>query len=62
MLAKEYRLLGALAETGSFVRPIAFFREWEHAFLVEEHLAGRQLSQLSIAANPLVTLTCPATR
>ncbi len=62
VLEKEHRLLSALADTGHFVRPVALFREWEHAFLAEEHLEGPQLGQLSIALNPLCTrrLDAPA--
>lgn len=56
VLEKEHRLLQTLADTDRFVRPVAFFREWEHAFLAEEHLDGQQLGQLSIALNPLCTL------
>jgi len=62
VLEKEHRLLQLLADTGRFVRPVAFFREWEHAFLAEERLDGQQLGQLSISLNPLcnLDLTGPA--
>ena len=56
VLEKEYRLLRRLAGSGWFVRPVAFFREWEHAFLVEEYVESKQLSQHSIAINPVLTL------
>ncbi|MFD9130119.1 class III lanthionine synthetase LanKC, partial [Kitasatospora sp. NPDC059571] len=55
VLEKEYRLLCALADTGRFVRPVDFFREWEHAFLVEEVLDGPHYSRHCITANPVIT-------
>jgi hypothetical protein len=53
VLEKEYRLLGRLADTGYFVRPIAFFRESEHAFLAEEFLPGGHLGKATVTRNPL---------
>lgn len=53
VLEKEHRLLEALSDTGYFVQPVAFVREWEHAFLVEEFLEGQHLGQVSIANNPV---------
>lgn len=52
-LEKEYHLLELLADTGLYVAPVAFFREWEHAFLVEDHLEGDHLGHVSISNNPL---------
>jgi serine/threonine protein kinase len=52
-LEKEHRLLDRLSDTGYFVRPIAFFREWEHAFLVQEYVAGDHLGRYSIGTHPL---------
>src|SRR4051794_34329151 len=40
VLEKEYRLLQKLAATGYTIKPIAYFREWEHAFLAEEFVPG----------------------
>jgi hypothetical protein len=56
VLEHEYRVLCRLADTGYFVRPVTFFREWDHAFLVEEYLDAQKLSQYSIATNPLYDL------
>jgi hypothetical protein len=42
-LRKEFRLLGRLASLGVTPRPIAYFEEWEHSFLVEEYLRGDTL-------------------
>jgi hypothetical protein len=54
MLTKEYQILTKLADTGRFARPVELFSEWEHLFLVEEFIAGEQMSTRSIKANPLV--------
>ncbi|WP_033825653.1 class III lanthionine synthetase LanKC [Kitasatospora sp. MBT63] len=56
VLAKEYRLLTELADTGLFVRPVDFFHECGHAFLVEEVLDGLHYGRHSIVHNPVVTL------
>ncbi|WP_221090268.1 class III lanthionine synthetase LanKC [Deinococcus aquaedulcis] len=42
-LRKEYRLLTQLSGTGLAPEPVAFFTEWEHAFLVQERLKGKTL-------------------
>jgi serine/threonine protein kinase len=52
-LEKEYRLLNQLRDTGSFVHPVKFFLEDEHAFLVEEFLPGDLLGQHTIRYNPI---------
>lgn len=43
-LRHEYEVLQRLQSTGYTPRPIAFFTEWEHAFLVMEKVAGVPLS------------------
>src|SRR5690606_15887603 len=43
-LHNEYRILSLLAETGVTPKPIDFFQEWEHSFLVMEHVKGVPLS------------------
>jgi hypothetical protein len=53
VLEKEYEILRALQDTGYYVKPLAFLREWEHAFLVEEYLDGDHLGAWSIANNPI---------
>lgn len=40
LLEKEHGILSRLADRGVAPRPVEFFREWEHAFLVEEYLDG----------------------
>ncbi|MFD8249734.1 class III lanthionine synthetase LanKC [Nocardia sp. NPDC059691] len=53
VLHKEHRLLQALQGTDYFVRPVALFHEWEHAFLAEEFLPGDHLGRFSIRSNPI---------
>ncbi len=43
LLKKEHRLLSLLADTGVAPRPIDFFKDWEHSYLVEEFIDGRVL-------------------
>jgi len=52
-LEKEYRLLECLADTGYFAQPVAFFTDWEHAFLAEEYVEGEHLGVFTIRRNPL---------
>jgi len=40
LLKKEHRLLSVLENEGIAPRPLDFFYDWEHAYLVEEYLAG----------------------
>lgn len=56
LLRHEYDLLVELSDTGLFVRPVAFFTQWEHAFLVEEYVEGTHLGRLSISNNPAYDL------
>jgi serine/threonine protein kinase len=55
VLKKESELLRLLEETGYFVKPMDFFTEWEHSYLVEEHVAGDMLAHYILAHNPLYT-------
>lgn len=43
LLLKEYRLLRRLAPLGVVPAPVEYFREWEHHYLVEEHIEGQTL-------------------
>lgn len=54
MLNKEYRLLSLIADTGIAVKPIDFFPEWEHWFLVEEYIEGTTLGSYSARHNVLL--------
>ncbi len=51
LLKKEFRLLHTLADTGIAPRPIDFFEEWEHSFLVQEYIKGPTLRQDAILHN-----------
>ncbi|RSM78146.1 hypothetical protein DMH04_33845 [Kibdelosporangium aridum] len=62
LLRHEYELLNELADTGLFVRPVTYFTEWEHAFLVEEFVPGSPIGRLSISENPVYTLELTAGR
>lgn len=42
-LRKEFRLLTTLSGSGIAPEPVAFFTEWEHAFLVQEYIEGNTL-------------------
>ncbi|MFJ5921440.1 class III lanthionine synthetase LanKC [Kitasatospora sp. NPDC092948] len=55
VLEKEYQVLSELADTGYFVRPLDFFHEGGHAFLVEEYIDGPHYSRNGIATNPVIT-------
>ncbi|MCC9305834.1 class III lanthionine synthetase LanKC [Kitasatospora sp. RB6PN24] len=55
VLEKEYQLLRMLSDTGLFVKPLGFFREWEHAFLVEEKVEGQRFSRHGNSTNPVIT-------
>lgn len=60
LLRHEYELLTELADTGLFVRPVAYFEQWEHAFIAEEHIDGSHLGHLSVTHNPLYGLDLTA--
>jgi len=51
LLEKEFRLLRKLEHEGVAPRPIDFFQEWEHTFLVEEYLEGLTLRQHGVVHN-----------
>lgn len=48
LLEKEYRLLNLLADTGFVPKPIDFFRDWEHTFMVSEKLSGITLANFRV--------------
>lgn len=43
LLKKEHRLLTILEETGVAPKPIDFFKDWEHYYLVQERVGGIML-------------------
>jgi serine/threonine protein kinase len=58
LLKKEYKLLSKLAHTGIAPKPIDFFQDWEHFFLVQELVQGISLSSFS-AQNHVTLVTTP---
>lgn len=60
LLEKEFRLLSKIAEAGEEIapRPIDFFQDWEHHFLVQELIQGVQLRAYSAMHN-VTLLTSP---
>ncbi|OMI39967.1 class III lanthionine synthetase LanKC [Streptomyces sparsogenes] len=55
-LRAEWETLKALhaAAPGLAPEPIAYFREWEHEFLVTEFIEGRNLNGWTVAHNPCI--------
>ena len=45
LLAKEYRLLTTLSKSNVTARPIDYFQDWEHYFLVQEKIDGISISK-----------------
>ncbi|MDH6131604.1 hypothetical protein P3T37_000978 [Kitasatospora sp. MAA4] len=56
VLEKEYQLLGELADTGLFARPVEFFHARDRAVLVRERPHGTPFGRHCLRTNPLVTL------
>ena len=51
LLEKEFRLLTLLSDTGFVPKPVDFFRDWEHSFLVMEKVPGVTLAKISVGMN-----------
>ncbi|OIJ64327.1 class III lanthionine synthetase LanKC [Streptomyces mangrovisoli] len=62
LLRHEYDMLTELADTGLFVHPVAWFTDWEHAFIAEEFIEGTHLGHLGIIENPVYNLDLTAER
>ncbi|WP_035806197.1 class III lanthionine synthetase LanKC N-terminal domain-containing protein [Kitasatospora mediocidica] len=56
VLEKEYQLLGELADTGLFARPVELVRTGGRAVLVRERPRGTPFGRYCLRTNPLVTL------
>lgn len=54
ILAREWTFLNRLADAGRFPQPVATFRHWEHHFIAEEVVDGRDIRAVMIDNNPLV--------
>lgn len=60
LLKKEQRVLACLADTGLAPKPLDFFFDWEHAYLVEDYLEGARdfrgyMSSVSLALRTRAT-------
>lgn len=57
LLAREWRFLNRLADTGIAPRPIDHFRQGEHTYLVEEEIEGADLREALFEHNPLIRVS-----
>ncbi len=53
-LQNERAILELLAGTGVAPKPLDWFFEWEHSFLVEEYLAGLDIRELVLLQSPFM--------
>ncbi|MFE3554050.1 class III lanthionine synthetase LanKC [Streptomyces sp. NPDC059193] len=53
ILAREWRFLNRLADAGSYPKPIATFRHWEHHYIAEEFIEGSDVRSVLLERNPL---------
>ncbi len=53
ILHREWMFLNRLSGIGSYPVPIAEFRHWEHSFIAEEFIEGRDIRSLLLERNPL---------
>jgi serine/threonine protein kinase len=53
-LKKEQAILELLADTGVTPRPLDSFYDWEHFFLVEEHIDGVGIREIMLTESPLM--------
>lgn len=60
LLKKEHRILTCLADTGISPKPIDFFFDWEHAYMVEEYFEGVRDFRMFMANFSLSLRTRPA--
>ena len=54
--AREWQFLNVMARTGVTPKPVDFFEEWEHQFLVEEYVEGIDIRGIILPKNPLLML------
>jgi serine/threonine protein kinase len=59
LLKKEHRVLCCMADTGFSPKPIDFFFDWEHAYLVEEFLESARPFRSHMGGNSLALRTRP---
>ncbi|WP_192797306.1 class III lanthionine synthetase LanKC [Bacillus thuringiensis] len=53
---KEWRILNKLKDTGLVPRPLDFFWDWEHLFIVESYIEGRTLQEYPSTSSPLMLI------
>ncbi|MFI8521060.1 class III lanthionine synthetase LanKC [Streptomyces sp. NPDC085481] len=53
ILAREWTFLNRLADAGSYPRPVARFRHWEHHYIAEEFVEGSDIRSVLLERNPL---------
>ncbi|WP_010093498.1 serine/threonine protein kinase [Ornithinibacillus scapharcae] len=51
----EYAILNKIKTLNVSPNPIDFFKEWEHAYLVESYIEGKTIKEFVAAENPFVT-------
>lgn len=56
---KEWRLLNKLKETNLFPKPIDIFWDWEHLFLVQTLVIGKELRTYVTRNNPIIKIDAP---
>lgn len=56
LLKKEQDILEVLRETGVAPVPIDSFYDWEHFFLVQEHVSGIDIRELMLGDSPLMRI------
>jgi len=54
LLQKEYEILKILEDENVAPKPIDFFQEWEHFFLVEEYIKGENIREIMLSNSPLL--------
>jgi hypothetical protein len=57
VLKREWEFLNRLSDVGLFPKPISFFQQWEHSFIVEEFFDGTDIRTLMFEHSPLVRLS-----
>ncbi|MGR4879958.1 class III lanthionine synthetase LanKC [Streptomyces sp. LARHCF249] len=53
ILAREWMFLNRLADAGSYPKPVATFRHWEHHYIAEEFVDGSDVRSVLLVRNPL---------
>ena len=54
LLEKEFEILKRIEDLGIAPKPISYFKEWEHFFLVEEFIKGMDLREYVVVNSPIL--------